>query len=112
MAGEVAEITALRTNLHTITEAASANLRWFADRLIEKGFIARETANGILQTTGKTPAEVAGTLLNSVFTKIETLDDKRRSFDEFVAILSTDKSMAELVKVLKTHVGSSKYNCV
>ena len=109
MAGEVVEITALRTNLHSITSAASSNLRWFADRLIEKAFIARDTANGILQTTGKTPMEVAGTLLDSVFTKIETSEEKRRWFDEFVAILSTDVTKAELVKKLRTHVGSGKY---
>ena len=109
MAGEVVEITALRTNLHSITSAASGNLRWFADRLIEKAFIARDTANGILQTTGKTPMEVAGTLLDSVFTKIETSEEKRRWFDEFVAILSTDVTKAELVKKLRTHVGSGKY---
>ena len=93
-----------------ITSAANGNLRWFADGLIEKAFIARDTANGILETTGKTPADKAGTLLNSVFTKIETSEEKRRWFDEFIAILSTDVTNAELVKKLRTHVGSGKYS--
>jgi hypothetical protein len=99
MAGEAIEIAALRTNLRSITSAVQGNLQWFADGLIEKAFIAPGSASGILETHGVTPAEKAGKLLNSVFTKIETSKEKRRWFNEFLAIFS-DKVYEELVKTL------------
>ena len=107
MAGEAIEIAALRTNLRSITSAVQGNLQWFADGLIEKAFIAPGSASGILETHGVTPAEKAGKLLNSVFTKIETSKEKRRWFNEFLAIFS-DKVYEELVKTL-TENGTCYY---
>ena len=49
--GEPVEITALRTNLVFITDTVTAvqgTLQWFANRLVEKAFIAHTEAQGIL----------------------------------------------------------------
>ena len=97
------EITALTTNLSSITEAVTAggSPQWFADRLIEKAFITRQAARGIRDTSGISPAVQASKLMDSVFAKINGSDNKSHWFDKFVDIFSHDRAYAELVERLK-----------
>ena len=97
--GEPQEITALRTNLTSITDTVTVggNLQWFANRLVEKAFIPRRVAQEILDVSGATPASKAGHLMDSVFVALGTTDERRRRFDEFVSIFSTDEAYAGLV---------------
>ncbi|CAI8024457.1 hypothetical protein GBAR_LOCUS14192, partial [Geodia barretti] len=103
--GEPPQITALRTNLTSITDTVTVggNLQWFANRLVEREFIPRRVAQEILDVTGATPAKKAGQLMDSVFAVLRITNEKRRWFDEFVSIFSTDKAYAELVAKLKHH---------
>ena len=108
--GEPQEITSLRSNLTSITDAVTVgdNLQWFANSLVEKTLISQRAAQGILGAVGATPAYRAGQLLDSVFAVIRSSDRKRHWFDEFVSIFSTEKVYAELVeKLLKCGVSSS-----
>ena len=101
--GEPLEITTLRTNLTSITDTVTVggNLQWFSNRLVEKAFIPRRAAQGILDISGVTPAIKAGHLMNSVFVVLRTTDERRRRFDEFVSIFSTDEAYAGLVSKFK-----------
>ncbi|CAI8013361.1 hypothetical protein GBAR_LOCUS8486 [Geodia barretti] len=103
--GERPEITALRTNLTSITDTVTVgdNLQWFSNCLVEKAFIARRTARAILGG-GATPAHKAGQLIDGVFAVILPSDRKSHWFAEFVSIFSTDPAYAELVEKLKRHV--------
>ena len=101
--GEPPEITALSTNLSSITDTLTAggSLQWFADCLVERAFITREAASGIRDTTGISPAEKASKLMDSVFAKINGSDNKRHWFHEFVDMFSHDRAYAELVERLR-----------
>ena len=101
--GDPPEITRLSTNLSSITDTVTAggSLQWFADCLVERAFITREAARGILGMHGVAATEKAGQLMDSVFTKINGSDNKRHWFDEFVDIFSHDRTYAELVKRLR-----------
>ena len=100
---EPPEITGLRSNLISITDTVTVgdNLQWFANRLVEKAFVTRRVAQGILGLSGATPANKAGQLTDSVFAVIRTSDRKKHWFDEFVSIFSTDRAYAELVEKLQ-----------
>ncbi|CAI8049298.1 hypothetical protein GBAR_LOCUS27132 [Geodia barretti] len=97
------EIVALRTNLTSITDTVTVggNLQWFANGLVERGFIPRREAQDILYVQGATPARMVGQLMDSVFVVLHLTNEKRRWFDEFVSIFSTEKAYAELVAKLK-----------
>ena len=101
--GEPPEIAALRTNLTSITDAVTVggNLQWFSNCLVEKAFIPRRVAQEILDVSGATPASKAGHLMDSVFVVLRTTDERRRRFDEFVSIFSTDEAYAGLVSKFK-----------
>ncbi|CAI8051085.1 NACHT, LRR and PYD domains-containing protein 12 [Geodia barretti] len=103
--GEPPEITALRTNLTSITDRVTVgdNLQWFSNCLVEKAFIAQRTAQAIL-SSGSTPANRAGQLIDGVFAVIRTSDRRSHWFAEFVSIFSADRAYAELVEKLKRHV--------
>ena len=100
--GEPVEVTALRTNLVFITNAVTVGgtPQWFADRLVEKAFITHRDAQGILGTLGVPPARQASQLMDSVFTKVDVSDQKRRVFFEFVDIFSHDPVYKDLVDKL------------
>ena len=100
---EPPEITALSSNLTSITDTVTVgdNLQWFANRLVEKTFVTRSVAQGILGLSGATPAYKAGQLTDSVFAVIRTSDRKKHWLDEFVSIFSTDRAYAELVEKLQ-----------
>ena len=107
--GEPVEIAALTNNLRIIidTVTMSGNLPWFADRLVEKRFLPRRASQGILGTFGETPDRQAGKLLDSVFTKLRTVERKRtrKWFDDFVDIFSRDAAYEDLVLALRRSVG-------
>ena len=115
MAGssESEEITALTKNLCRITDTVTVgrSLQWFANQLIEKGFITRQTAQGILGIDGITPAEKAGKLMDSVFAQINGSSDRKRDwFNDFVDIFSHDRAYTGLVEGLKKEgKGSKRY---
>ena len=100
--GEPREITALRSNLTSITDTVTVggNIQWFANRLVEKAFITQRAVQEILGSA-TTPANRAGQLIDSVFVAIRMSDRKRHRFDEFVSIFSTDRTYAELVEKLQ-----------
>ena len=101
--GEAAEIAGLCANLTliiaTVTDVCTP--QWFANRLVEKSFITYDYSKGILSTHGLTPADKTSQLMNSVFTKIRTTDEKRHWFDEFVAVFSTEAACMVLTERLK-----------
>ena len=101
--GEPREITALSSHLTSITDTVTVgdNLQWFANRLVEKAFVTRRVAQGILGLSGTTPAYKAGQLTDSVFAVIRTSDRKKHWFNEFVSIFSTDRAYSELVEKLQ-----------
>ena len=99
--GEPVEIAALTTNLDFIKDNVQNNLQWFADCLIAEGFTPRKTARAILGNNKRAPAELAGDLMDEVFTTIENAEDKRAWFDKFVAIFSQSRAYEDLVKRLK-----------
>ena len=100
--GEPVEVTALRTNLVFITGAVTVGgtPQWFAHRLVEKAFITHRDAQGILGTLGVSPARQASQLMDSVFTKIDLSDEKRRVFLKFVDTFSHDPVYKDLVDKL------------
>ena len=100
--GEPREITALRSNLTSITDTVTVggNLQWFANRLVEKAFITQRAVQGILGSA-TTPANRASQLIDSVFVAIRMSDRKRLRFNEFVSIFSTDRAYSELVEKLQ-----------
>ena len=100
--GEPREITALRSNLTSITDTVTVggNLQWFANRLVEKAFITQRAVQEILGSA-TTPANRASQLIDSVFLAIRMSDRKRLRFDEFVSIFSTDRAYSELVEKLQ-----------
>ena len=106
--GEPLEVTALRTNLNSITAVliVGSTLQWFANCLVEKAFITRYAAQGILGVGGVTPASIVGQLMDSVFAIIQTSDKKREWFNKFVSIFSANEAHAELVRKLKSCVGN------
>ncbi|CAI8051089.1 hypothetical protein GBAR_LOCUS27999 [Geodia barretti] len=107
MADEPVEISALNANVSFITDTVSGNLQWFANSLVEKNFITRRVAQGVLATPQLAPDRQAGQLLDSVFTKIRTSDTRQRQwFDAFVDIFSRDGAYQDLVRRLKKGVGS------
>ena len=55
--GEPVEVAALRQNLADVTKTVEGDLQTFATNLIQKEFIAREEARGILDTHGIIPSE-------------------------------------------------------
>ena len=99
---EPLEITALRSNLTSITDTVTVgdNLQWFANCLVEKAFITQRAVQGILGSA-TTPANKAGKLIDSVFVAIRRSDRKKHWFDEFVSIFSTDRAYSELVEKLQ-----------
>ena len=104
--GEPVEITALRTNLNVITRAVTVGdtLQWFANCLVEKSFISRQAAQGILHQDGTTRISKANELLDSVFNIIRTTPAKRHRFNEFVSIFSNDPVYEDLVTNLQSGV--------
>ena len=104
--GEPVEITALRTNLNVITRALTvgATLQWFADCLVEKSFITRPAAQGILHQDGTARISKADELLDSVFNTIRATQEKRHRFNEFVSIFSNDSVYEDLVTNLQRGV--------
>ena len=106
MADEPVEISALNANVSFITDTVSGNLQWFANSLVEKNFITRRVAQGVLATPQLAPDRQAGQLLDSVFTKIRTSDTRQRQwFDAFVDIFSREGAYQDLVRRLKKGVG-------
>ena len=102
--GEPVEITALRTNLVFITGTVTAvqgTLQWFANRLVEKSFIAQSEAQGILGTYGVPPVRQASQLMDAVFARIRFSDERKRLFLEFVNIFSHDPVYGDLVTKLR-----------
>ena len=108
MAGEPVEITALRTNLVSITDAVGNNLQWFANSLAERAFITQRAAQGILGTNGITPSEMASKLLDSVFAAIEVSGRKRHRFNDFVAVFSSQPVYSDLVERLRGCIGKQE----
>ena len=99
---EPVEIAKLNDNLELITSTAASDLQWFANKLVEKRFIVRSKAQGILRKTGVTQADKAGELLDEVYTIIQHAEDERGMwFDKFVAIFSGQAAHSMLVKRLK-----------
>ena len=100
--GEPVEITAIRTNLNFITTSVTVggSLQWFSNCLVEKSFLTSNAAHGILHRDG-TEASKAGELLDSVLNTLRATEEKRRRFNEFIAIFSNDQAYEELVRKLK-----------
>ncbi|CAI8053043.1 NACHT, LRR and PYD domains-containing protein 3 [Geodia barretti] len=108
--GEPVEITALRTNLVFITDTVTAvqgTLQWFANCLVERSFIARRDAKGILSTYGVPPARQASLLMDAVFARMHLSDERKRLFLEFVNIFSDDPVYGDLVMKLRREVMTS-----
>ena len=103
VSGEAVEIRVLTRNLSQITAAVTVGgtPQWFADHLVEGGFIARDTAQGILGTHGITPAQQAGQLLDSVFAQINGSDRKRQWFNKLTEIFSQDRAHTQLAERLQ-----------
>ena len=102
MSSEPVEIKALRTNITNITDAVADgdDLQWFASSLVDKAFITQRAAQGILSTTGVSPAYKANQLLNGVFAAVEVTERKRERFGEFVSLFSGNPVYADLVRRL------------
>ena len=100
--GEPAEITALRANLIHISDVVTSggNLVWFANCLITKEFITQREAREIQNMHGVFPANQANLLIDSVFTKLNMTEDKRRWFLRFAEIFSAP-AHSELFHQLK-----------
>ena len=100
--GEPIEITAVRTNLNFITPfvTVGGSLQWFSNSLVEKSFLTSTAARGILHRDG-TEASKAGELLDSVLNTLRATEEKRRRFNEFIAIFSNDQVYEELVRKLR-----------
>ena len=96
---EPKEIVALRKNLESITDIVRINLQGFANKLVEKDFIAWRDAQNIITSHAK-PNEKVGELMASVFAKMQLAADKRALFDKFVGIFSTDSAYSQLVEKL------------
>ena len=94
------EVAALRQNLTDVTKTVEGDLQTFATNLIQKEFIAREEAQGILDTYGIMPSEKASQLMSSVFVK-RKCQIKR---DKFVEIFSTEAAHSELVTKLNRSI--------
>ena len=110
--GEPAEITALNAHMTAITETVTTggNLQWFSDRLVEKNFLTRRSARGILSIAGVTADSKAGQLVDSVYTKMRgTAEQRRRWFNDFVDIFSHDGAYADLARDLRRSGSSLKY---
>ena len=103
------EITALRTNLTSISDVVTVggNLQWFTDHMVEKAFISQRAARGILDVHGVTSAKQASQLMDSVFAKIRVSEEERHWFNEFVDIFSHDAAYSDLVRRLKRAIESS-----
>ena len=111
--GEPAEITALNANLTGITETVTTggNLQWFSNRLVEKNFLTRCSAQGILSTAGVTADSKAGQLVDSVYTKMRgTAEQRRHWFNDFVDIFSHDGAYADLAMNLRSASATSEYS--
>ena len=111
--GEAVEITALNANMTAITEEVTTggNLQWFSDRLVEKNFLPRRSARGILSIAGVTADSKASQLVDSVYTKMRgTAEQRRRWFNEFVDIFSHDGAYADLARNLRRIVGEGSTN--
>ena len=101
--GEPIEITAVRTNLNFITTSVTVggSLQWFSNCLVEKSFLTSNAAHGILHQDGTAAVSKAGELLDSVLNTLRATEEKRRRFNEFIAIFSNDQAYEELVRKLK-----------
>ena len=110
MANQPPEITSLNANIGTITETVTVGgtLQWFSNSLVQRNFLPRHSAQGILGMGAVTADLKAGNLMDSVFAKIRgsrTAEERRRWFEEFVAIFSQDGAYAQLVEDLKSSAG-------
>ena len=106
VSGEAVEIRTLTRNLSHITATVTVGgtPEWFADHLVEQGFIARGTAQGILGTHGITPAQQAGQLLdrkNNGSDQINGSDRKRQWFNKLTEIFSQDRAHTQLAERLQ-----------
>lgn len=98
------EITAIHLNKSHIIEVVTvgSNLQWFAEKLVEKGFIHQQVSSEILSMQGIEPEGKVGRLLDSVFTVLRNADRKERWFGEFNAIfLKQESDYMELVDKLR-----------
>ena len=102
--GQPVEIAALNDNIAFITSSVKNSLPWFANNLVTKRFIARQTSQDILGRMGVAASDHVSKLMDEVYTKIENVDNKREWFDKFVAIFSRDAAYIELVERLKSSV--------
>ncbi|CAI8027215.1 hypothetical protein GBAR_LOCUS15577, partial [Geodia barretti] len=95
--GEPQEITALRTNITSLTDTVTVgdNLQWFSNCLVEKAFVAQRAAQAILGG-GATPAHKARQLIDGVFAVIRTSD--RKSHRRMAA--SSRMSLSDVVAAL------------
>ena len=96
--GQPVEITALNDNIAFITSSVKNSLPWFANNLVTKRFIARQTSQDILGRMGVAASDHVSKLMDEVYTKIENVDNKREWFDKFVAIFCWDAAYEELVE--------------
>lgn len=106
---EAPEITAIRQNNDHITTQLSGNLPKFANKLVQKGFIAQDEASGILGIHGIKPIEKASQLLHHVLKKLEFAKEKKRWFESFVDIFSGVAAYEDLVGTLEKSYKGSKY---
>ena len=97
------EITAFSNNLVFITDAVTSvpgTLQWFANCLVQKAFITRRDAQGILGVPGVTADTKANQLMDSVFARMRISNQKRSLFLEFVDIFDHDPVFKDLVQRL------------
>ena len=104
---EPVEITALTDNIQIIKDSVANALQWFSDSLVQRKFIARKKAQGIVKKTSVDESEKISLLMDEVYTKIENEDNKRECFDKFVGIFSGDSAHKQLVKKLRSSVGGA-----
>ena len=111
--GQPIEVTALNDNIEFITGSVTNSLQWFANNLVQKNFLPRGKAQGILGIMGVQVSQQVSQLMHEVYTRIENEENKREWFDKFVAIFSRDSAYNGLVQKLERSVAgiTMYYNC-
>ena len=102
MASISPEYRTIQKNTAKINEVISSKneLNSFADKLVEKDFISKLTADGIVQTQGIRDYNKVSQLMQSVGSQISTASNPTPPFKTFITILSSITSLSQLADEL------------
>lgn len=83
--------------------AKSAGPLWFSQKLQEEGFISTQRAADILDTLGISSSDKASLLMEAVESRIKSDSKPSQPFGMFIAILQSELSLEDVVKMLEGH---------